>query len=64
MQTKVVEYTSAGDFQKDANKLARDGWTVAAQSERTPKRGCLRMLAGGFLFFRPKPRIVVTYNRQ
>lgn len=63
----VREYKSADAYANDAKKLARDGWTVQAQTEATQRSGCLRiiMLGGiGALVFKPKPHIVVTYSRS
>lgn len=63
---QVKRYGSPDEFQKDAQKLARQGWSVTAQSEETQRTGCMRfvMLGGvGALIFKPKPRLVVTYTR-
>lgn len=63
--TMVREYRDRKEFERDANKLARDGWVVVSQSERTQRSGCGRILALGLftLLFKPKPLIVVTYSR-
>jgi len=59
---QVKEYKGVEEFNKDATKMFKDGWEVQAQTERTQRSGCLRILMLGFLF-PPKPTIVVTYRR-
>lgn len=63
--TMVREYASRKEFEKDANKLAKDGWAVVTQSEQTQRSGCARFLLIGplALIFHPKSHIAVTYNR-
>lgn len=63
--TMVREYRDTGAMQKEANKLAKDGWQIVTQSEQTQRSGCARiLLIGPFaLLFHPKPRIVVTYRQ-
>jgi hypothetical protein len=56
-QTTLVRvYKSAREIQKDANKLARDGWRVPAQTEMAAGRS---LLAIGLTH-----RITVTYLRD
>jgi len=63
--TMVREYDDRKAFEKDANKLARDGWSVVTQSERTQRSGCARLLMLGIFtpLFPPKPVLVVSYTR-
>ncbi len=65
METLILEYKSIEDFQKDAAKLAEQGWTVQSQTERTNRSGILRccILSIFALVFPPKPSIIVTYVR-
>ena len=66
-QTMVRTYTSPDAYQKDAEKLAGEGWAVVNTVEHAPRTGCMRfiMLGGiGALVFRPKHKIVVTYQRR
>jgi hypothetical protein len=65
-ETMVREYKSIDDYRADAQKLARNGWNVKSVETIDPRSGCMRIiLLGGIgaLVFRPKPRIVVTYER-
>lgn len=66
-ETMVREYTSTDDYNRDARKLASQGWVVQDVTVRQPSTGCLRgcALGGiGALIWRPKPRTVVTYGRS
>lgn len=65
IETIVRTYKSQGEFQNDAQRLARDGWTVSNTMERQPGTGCLRGCTLGLmaLVWKPKPQIVVTYSR-
>ena len=63
VQTKVKEYKNTADFNKDAAKMAKDGWRVASSAERTQRTGCIRFLLLGFLF-PPHPHVVVSYERE
>lgn len=58
----VRRYPTDADYQKDANKLARDGYTVTSTTSEQPRSGCLRILTLG-VFFKPKPVLVVTYSK-
>lgn len=64
-ETMVRTYKSPDAYRKDAEKLARQGWTVSNTMERRPQSGCGRILLLGVftLLFRKKPEIVVTYER-
>lgn len=64
-ETRVKNYSSPGAFNRDAGKMARDGWSVVSTTERQPRAGCLRIVTLGLftLIFPPKPEIVVTYSR-
>ena len=61
----VKEYKGTDDFQKEAQKLAKQGWTVTGQSERSQRAGCLRFILIGplALIFHPKSRVTVTYSK-
>ena len=58
----VRRYKTDPEYQKDANKLARDGYTVTSTTSEQPRSGCLRILTLGILF-KPKPVLVVTYSQ-
>lgn len=65
-QTMVRTYKSADALRRDAERLAREGWTISNTVEHMPRSGCMRfcLLGGiGALVIRPKPSIVVTYTR-
>jgi hypothetical protein len=57
------EYKSPKAMERGVANVARKGWEVVSTTSYTPRKGLLRTLAGGFLFFNPKPRFVVTYRR-
>jgi len=66
LQTMVRQYRSHEEFQREANRVAPYGWSVAAMTEQAPRSGCLRIILLGPLWaiaFRPKPVLVVTYHR-
>ena len=62
---QVKEYKNVEEFNKDAQRVFKEGWEVQSQTERTQRPGCMRiLLTGGMaLVFPPKPTIVVTYRR-
>lgn len=61
----VREYKNPRAYQRDARRYAERGYTVASTAERGQRPGLIRVvLTGGLaLLFRPKPHIVVTYQR-
>ena len=64
-ETLVREYKSQGAYQADARRLAGQGWSVQNVVERNPRSGCVRGCLLGLLalVFRPKPTLIVTYQR-
>lgn len=59
---KVERYKDERAYQKAAKKLAKQGYRpINVESHKPHTSGC-RLLAGGFLFGRKKPVIVVTYE--
>lgn len=60
--TRMLEYASPEDAARGVQQMTRLGWRVVTQSSYTPKKGCLRMLLGGFVFFNPKPKHLVTFE--
>lgn len=69
-ETMVRTYKKAKDYQKDAQKLGKQGWRVVGTVEHRPRSGLGRITTGvltlgiGALMFPPKPEIVVTYERE
>lgn len=66
-ETIIRIYRKPDEYQRDAQRLSRDGWSVSNVTERRPRSGCLRVfLLLGFLalVFPPKPELVVTYTRM
>lgn len=63
--TIVREYRSHADFERDAAKLAADGYSVLTVTESQPRSGCLRIVTLGLfaLVWKPKPKLLVTYQR-
>lgn len=66
METQVKEYKDSDDYQRDAKKMAEDGWTVQTVTERQPNAGCMRCCFLGLfaLVLKPKPTLIVTYTRK
>ena len=60
---KVKRYNSDADYQKDANRMLKEGYVITGSTSEQPRSGCLRILTLGILF-KPKPQFVVTYQRQ
>lgn len=65
METMTRTYKSTDAFRRDAEKLARQGWTVQNTTEHQPRTGCARGCLLGFfsLIWKPKPEIVAVYTR-
>jgi hypothetical protein len=63
-EQKVVDYKAGTDMERGVRSMTGAGWHVASQSSYTPRKGCLRTIAGGFLFFNRRPITVVTYRRN
>lgn len=61
-QIKVVNYKDEKAYQKGAIKMSKQGYRpINVESHKPHTSGC-RYLAGGFLFGRKKPVLVVTYE--
>jgi len=58
------EYKDRKDFEKDANRRAKDGWAVVSTTEHRQKMGLFRLVALGPIFGRRKPKLLVTYRRD
>ena len=57
---------AARQFSRDAEKMARDGWEVVAQSWEPGKTGCLRFLltlTASAWIFKPAGSLTVTYKK-
>jgi hypothetical protein len=65
METMVRRYKSDKQYRRDAVRLAAGGWRVVNVVQEQPPTGCGRGCLLGFfaLIFKPKPRLVVTYER-
>jgi len=64
-RTETTErvYENPDDIAIDAERMAKDGWSIKSQSEREPKQGCWMKFAG-FLFRSKAPiQHVVIYER-
>lgn len=63
---EVREYQTEKEFQRDANKWIKRGYTITSQTLDRPSSGCGRfLLAGPFAFFwKPKPRWIITYTKK
>ncbi|MDI9549466.1 MAG: hypothetical protein QM346_17880 [Chloroflexota bacterium] len=68
MATNIIvkRYKSDSVYQRDAQKMRDQGYTVQSVTSEQPRSGCMRIiLTGGLgaLFWKPKPQLVVTYIR-
>lgn len=66
MQVKTRQYKGHGAFERDANKLGKDGWSVKSVTDQPQRSGFMRiLLTGGLaLIWKPPSRILVTYERE
>ena len=62
----VKRYKSQAAYQRDAGRLAKQGYTVTDVTSEQPRAGCLRILTLGIFawLFKPKPVLVVTYKLE
>lgn len=61
----VKQYIRSKDYEKEARKLAKQGYRVAHTVTEQPRSGCLRIIAlGGIgaLLWKPKNITTVTYE--
>lgn len=63
LEVQVVEYKDQADMEWGISQMLAQGWQVSGQSAYTPKKSLTRTVAGGLLFFNPKPVTTVTYTR-
>ena len=64
-ETMVRVYKGNGDYQRDAKRLAKSGWSPLNVVERRPRAGCMRIALLWWLTLLrpPRPELVVTYQR-
>ena len=64
--TEVITYRNPTAYNNDAGNRTKDGWTVVGTTEKTRNPGCLGAILtlGLRLIFKPKPQVVVTYQRS
>jgi len=63
---EVKRYKSDQAYRQDAGKMAAQGWRVTNVISEQPRAGCMRIiLTGGLgaIVWKPKPQLVVTYER-
>jgi hypothetical protein len=67
-ETMVREYDDTDEYNRDAKKLAEQGWSVQSVTELSQSSGCFRCCFLGIFaaILKPKSHLVVTYvrNRQ
>lgn len=65
-QTMVRTYKGESAYQKEAAKLAAQGWRVISVTPQPRRSGCARILLIGIFaaIFKPKPILIVTYQRD
>lgn len=61
-ETKVIEYRRRHQYERDANKLGRQGWQVVNVQEGRTMEGLTQQIWKGTLFL-PRQRLIVTYQR-
>lgn len=66
IETMSRTYQNQEAYSTDAARLAGQGWRVTNVTEHQPSTGCARgCLLGLFaLVWKPKPELIVTYERQ
>lgn len=64
-EVKVKTYKNAKEFDKDAKRMSRAGWQVVQVTNQQPRPGIGRIALLGIFagVFKPKPVLVVTYQR-
>ena len=65
-ETSVHTYRDRGEYERDLERQARDGWVVTAVTEQCARPGCLGAILT-IMRWRSaaaQPRIVVTYQRD
>lgn len=63
---EVRRYKSDKAYKKEAAQMSANGWQVVSVTSEQQRSGCGRiiMLGGiGALFWKPKPHLVVTYEK-
>lgn len=65
-EIEVRSYKSAKEFNKDARRMARQGWEVQDVTNQQPRPGVGRVVMLGLFaaVFKPKPILIVTYRRK
>lgn len=63
--TLVREYKGRDAFERDAQQLAEQGYSVVSVVDAQQRSGCMRMMTIGFfaLVWKPKAKLIVTYQR-
>ncbi len=63
--SRVKTYGSTKEFQRDQNRMAKQGWVVQNTTSHQPRRSIGGLLFVPFAMFRPpKPQIIVTYQKM
>lgn len=62
--TIVSEYKNRAAFEKDAAKMAAQGYAVVTVTESQQRSGCMRIVLLNFaaLLWKPPARLIVTYQ--
>jgi hypothetical protein len=63
IETTERAYENPDDLAIDAERMAKDGWTIASQTTREEKQGCMMKFFGFFTRSKEPVRHVVTYQR-
>lgn len=63
-ETKVKAYNTPREYQKDVQKMQKDGWSVLSTTDHTKERSLAgKLFVPGGMFTKGKSQIVVTYQR-
>ena len=64
-EVKVKTYENAKEFDRDAKRMSKGGWQVVQVTNQQPRPGILWQdcSIGDTGVFKPKPVLVVTYQR-
>ena len=64
-EVKVKTYKNTKEFDRDAKRMSKGGWQVVQVTNQQPRPGIGRIFLLGIFagVFKPKPVLVVTYQR-
>ncbi len=64
METQIKSYKDAKEYQRDVQKMSKQGWTILNTIDHQNERSLAgKLLVPGGMFTKGKSQIVVTYQR-